>query len=300
VADAAGTTARRAADKYGFAVCASDYREVLRNPAVDAVFIATRHHLHAAMAREALEHGKTVFLEKPLAIDMKELRELTEAVERTKGQLMVGFNRRFAPLVRKAREFLLASPGPLAISYRINAGPIPPDHWIQDPQEGGGRIIGEVCHFADLILFLTGQKPQQVFAQAMAKTTPQQAVPDNVIITIGLSNGSVGTIQYLSAGDPAYPKERIEIFGQNSVVVIDDFKSLHMIRGGKARRIRSRNQDKGHRREIEAFLAALREGKALPVSFEDALWATLITFQVTESLRTGRPVPVDISSALDR
>jgi len=299
VADASGPTARRAADKYGFASCTSDYRELLRQPDTDCVFIATRHHLHATMAREALEHDKTVFLEKPLAMNIDELRELTGTVQRTGGRLMVGFNRRFAPLVQQAVTFLRSSSGPLAVTYRINAGSIAPDHWTQDPEQGGGRIIGEVCHFADLIFYLTGQKPQQVFARALAKAASQPAVPDNVVITIQLTGGSVGAIQYLSVGDPAYPKERIEIFGGNSVAVIDDFRTLHLFRGGKPQRRRSRKQDKGHRREIELFLDAVREGGELPITFEDALWATLATFQITESLKTGQPVAVDPASALE-
>ncbi|KPL19302.1 MAG: hypothetical protein AMJ92_03965 [candidate division Zixibacteria bacterium SM23_81] len=300
VADAVGTTARRVADKYGFANCTSDYREVLQDAAVDCVFIATRHNLHATIAQEALEHGKAVFLEKPLAVEMNELRELTNAYKTTGGRLMVGFNRRFAPLVQQAKDFLLSSSGPLGITYRVNAGPIPWDHWIQDPQEGGGRIIGEVCHFVDLIHFLAKATPQRVFAQAMPHAHPRQALPDNVMVTIALSDGSLGTIQYLSVGDPSFPKERIEIFDQNSVVVIDDFKTLTTSRGGKRRHIRHRRQDKGHRNELKAFVTALKRGSQLPVSFQDALWATLVTFQIMEALKVGAPVKVDLSQIIDQ
>lgn len=300
VADAVGTTARRVADKYGFASCTSDYREVLQNPAVDCVFIATRHNLHATMAQEALQHGKTVFLEKPLAIEMNELRELTNAYKTTDGRLMVGFNRRFAPLVQQAKDFLSPPSGPVGITYRVNAGPIPSDHWVQDPQEGGGRIIGEVCHFADLIHFLADSKPELVFAQAMTEAHPRQALPDNVMVTIALCDGSVGTIQYLSVGDPSFPKERIEIFDQNSVVVIDDFKTLTMTRGGKRRHVRHRGQDKGHRNELEAFVIALKKNQELPISFEDALWATLVTFQIMEALKVGGAVKVDLSRIMDQ
>jgi predicted dehydrogenase len=213
---------------------------------------------------------------------------------------MVGFNRRFAPLVQQAKAFLRPSSGPVGITYRVNAGPIPSDHWVQDPQEGGGRIIGEVCHFADLIHFLADATPQRVFAQAMPQTHPRQAIPDNVMVTIVLSDGSLGTIQYLSIGDPSFPKERIEIFGQNSVVVIDDFKTLTMTRGGKRRHVRQRGQDKGHRNELEAFVTALKKNSQLPVSFEDALWATLVTFQIMEALKVGGPVKVDLSQVMDQ
>ena len=299
VADASGTTARRTADRYGFAGCTSDHEELLRQPEIDCVFIATRHHLHAAMAREAVEQKKAVFLEKPLAMNLEELREISRTVDRAGGRLMVGFNRRFAPLVQKAVDFLRTAEGPLAVTYRINAGPIAPDHWVQDPRQGGGRIIGEVCHFADLICYLTGQKPEQVFARALSGAAPQPAVPDNVMVTMQLTGGCGGTIQYLSVGDPAFPKERIEIFGRNAVVVIDDFRALQISRGGRSRRTRSRKQDKGHRREIEAFVDAIREGGDVPVPFEDAQRATLVTFQIAESLRTGQPVPVDLASALE-
>jgi predicted dehydrogenase/threonine dehydrogenase-like Zn-dependent dehydrogenase len=300
VADALGTTSRRVADKYGFATCTTDYREVLQDPAVDCVFIATRHNLHAPMAQEALQCGKTVFLEKPMAMEMGELRKLAKAYGKASAWLMVGFNRRFAPLVLRAKEFLAAARGPLAITYRVNAGPIASDHWIQDPQEGGGRIIGEVCHFVDLIHFLADSKPKRVFAQALTEMAAQRVSPDNVVVTIELIDGSVGTIQYLSTGDPSFPKEHIEIFGRGSVAVIDDFKTLTMSRGGKRRLLRRREQDKGHREELRAFVAALREGRESPIPFEDALWATLVTFQTVEALRAGQPRKVDISQIVDQ
>jgi len=300
VADAQGTTSRRVAEKYGFSTCTTDYREILQDPTIDCVFIATRHNLHALIAQEALQREKTVFLEKPLAMEMGELRKLAEVHRQASAWLMVGFNRRFAPLLRKAKEFLCTSPGPLAIIYRVNAGPIPPDHWIQDPQEGGGRIIGEACHFVDVIHFLADSKPHRVCAQALTEVAVQQAIPDNVVITLELTDGSVGTIQYLSTGDPSFPKEHIEIFGRGSVAIIDDFKVLTMSRGGHRRSIRHREQDKGHSDELRAFAAALREGRESPVPFEDALWATLVTFQTREALRTGRAMECDLSQVVDQ
>ncbi len=299
VADADGAVARGVADKFGVDACTSDNTEVLADPDVDCVFIATRHDSHADLVQQAWEHGKAVFVEKPLAIGPEELRKLVTAHRKFGRPIMVGFNRRFSPLARRAKEFISSVPGPIAINCRVNAGPIPADHWIQDPLIGGGRIIGEVCHFVDLIHFLSGDRTEKVFAQALVESTTPRVPPDNVMINIGLRNGSAASIQYLSAGDPSYPKERVEIFGHQAVAVIDDFKTLVTSREGKTHRIGRRQQDKGHGEELKGLVTALLQGKELPVSFEEAVLTTLVTFQIMESLREGQPMNVDLDQFMD-
>jgi len=221
--------------------------------------------------------------------------EELERLARAKGadsRLMVGFNRRFSPLTRRAREFFNDRRTPLSISYRINAGRVSPTHWINDPREGGGRIIGEVCHFVDFIHFVTGSLTRRVFAESVAGATSQSSDDDSVFITLRLADGSNASIAYLAEGDASLPKERIEIFGGGKSFVIEDFRSATSHQDGKAKTTKLREQDKGQKDEVEAVCAMVREGKPAPVPFEDLLTTTRATFRIKESLRTGLPVEV--------
>lgn len=287
VATASGLSARNVAQKYGFKYCTSDYKEILNDPQIDTVFVATRHDLHAQLIIESLQAGKAVFAEKPLALNQEELNKTIEtynylAANHPFPKLMLGFNRRFAPLTEKVKEFFEGRTKPLAIVYRINAGFVSKDHWTQDPEEGGGRIIGEVCHFVDLIQYLSESEPIRVFGEAIAN--------DTLNINLKLKDGSIGSVSYLANGDTSYPKERIEIFGEGSVVVIDDFKTASFTREARTKRMRQIHQSKGHKEELEAFVEATKTNQRMPIKFEEIITATLATFKIVESLEKGCPI----------
>lgn len=256
IVTATGLSAHAGAEKYGFARAATDPEEAFGDPDVSTVFIATRHDSHAALAIRALAAGKHVFVEKPLALDGDELTAVIAAAEAGPGLLSVGFNRRFAPMVQEAKEALGARTGPLAMTYRVNAGAIPRDNWVHGTQ-GGGRILGEACHFVDTLAALCGSVPVEVAAAS------PQGIGDSVAAMLRFADGSVGTILYSSLGDPAVAKERIEIFGAGIVVEISDFSEIAISRGGRTKR-RKAAQDKGQANLVAAFLAATRAGGPPP------------------------------------
>ena len=313
VCTATGLSTRHTAEKLGFTACTTDAGAIFDDLAINAVFIATRHNLHAPLVIKALQAGKHVFVEKPLCLNERELAEIVQIYDdltadgkqqtaeavtavgnRRSAVVMVGYNRRFAPLTQKVRQIFQSRAGSLAIHYRVNAGYVPPDHWVHDPDEGGGRIIGEVCHFVDWIKYLVGAPPVRVYAQALPGDG-RYPTEDNVLITLTFADGSAGTIHYLANGDPRVPKERIEVFGDGAVVVIEDFRTGWLMRHGRRTRLGRRfrpRQDKGHAAELQAFVTAVREGDVSPIPFEDAVLATLTTFRIRESLRTGLPVDV--------
>jgi predicted dehydrogenase len=288
IASAGGVTARRIAEQYGFRTVTTDVEAILRNPEVDAVFVLTRHDLHADLVARSLLAGKYVFTEKPLALSLEQLHAVSAARSASCGDVMVGFNRRFAPLVTEICEHFAGRTGPLVMHYRVNAGFIPRDHWVHDPVEGGGRIVGEVCHFVDLLQHLAGAAPLRVCAECIAGDTRYRG-DDNLVLTLRFGDGSIGTIAYTAAGDPGIPKERLEIFGDGRVAILDDFRSLRLAAGGRARRVRSGNQDKGFEEEIRRFLTALRTGGEMPIPFDQCAATTRATFAALESLRTGAP-----------
>jgi predicted dehydrogenase/threonine dehydrogenase-like Zn-dependent dehydrogenase len=289
VATATGMNARATGDKFQFGYCTTDLRQLLDDDKVEAVIIATRHASHPRFAADALRAGKAVFVEKPLAIDEEGLRLALEAQAETGGVLAVGFNRRFSPLSAQLRQ-AFASAGPLAVNYRINAGPIPREHWLQDREEGGGRIIGEVCHFMDLAQYLTGSLPEEVYAHALGG--PTGALHDTVSISIRFANGSVAGIGYYATGDKGFAKERVEVFGGGAVGVLEDFREVEISRDGRRTRTRKASQDKGYDEEISAFLKAVRGQGPMPISIESLAATTRATFAMEEALRTGVPVRV--------
>lgn len=282
-----GARAKSPAEKFGFAFCTSDEEEIFSNPNINTVVIATRHHLHAQQVVRALESGKHVFCEKPLCLSEIELSEIESAYGRAAGrvQLMVGFNRRFAPMAKQLKSFLGSSSGPLVMHYRVNAGMLPKDHWINDPEQGGGRILGEVCHFVDFLSFLCGAAPVTVYASAI----PRGAEDQDAIIRLAFSDGSIGTIHYVCSGDRAFGKERVEVFGGGTVAVLDDFRRLELVRHGRKQVYRSwLRQDKGHRAEWQEFAAAIRSGGPAPIRFDEIFATTLATIRIAESLRSGQ------------
>jgi len=282
-----GARARSAAEKFKFAFCTSDEDEIFANDAINTIVIATRHHLHAEQVIRAIESGKHVFCEKPLCLTEDELHRIQSAYARRYGaaQLMVGFNRRFAPMAKRMKSFLATSGGPLAMHYRVNAGMLPKDHWINDPEQGGGRILGEVCHFVDFLSFLCDAAPVSVRATAISRDSQDQ----DVIISLDFADGSNGTVHYLCSGDRVFGKERVEVFGNGAVAVLDDFRRLELARHGKKQSSRSwLRQDKGHRAEWREFAQAIRAGGPSPIGFDEICATTLATIRIADSLRSGQ------------
>jgi len=293
IATASGVTARDVGRRYGFARFVSGADEVLGDEAVNLLVIATRHGTHAGLARKGLERGLDVFVEKPLALNDEELDSLLEAAARSKGRLTVGFNRRFSPHARRAKEWFKDRRGPLSILYRVNAGRVPRAHWTQDAGEGGGRIRGEVCHFVDFMQYVTGSLVTRVYAEPITSDDREAVDDDSVFITLKFADGSNGTIAYLAEGDRVLPKERVEMFGAGRAFVIEDYRAAVSYAGGRETRTRLRAQDKGVREEVRALCAALREGGPAPIPLEDLVNTTRTTFRILDSLRTGEPKDVN-------
>jgi predicted dehydrogenase/threonine dehydrogenase-like Zn-dependent dehydrogenase len=298
VSTSTGMSGKHTAEKFGFRFCTTDNTEIFEDKNINVAVIATRHNSHAKLAIDALSQGKHVFVEKPLAVNEDELKLIVNAVHESDNHLMVGFNRRFAPLVLEAKKFFGEQTGPLSVIYRVNAGAIPPEHWTQDLEEGGGRVIGEVCHFVDLLQFLCGAKPIQVYALAGGKPEGN-LVEDNVTISIAFEDGSIGTIAYFSTGDKVIPKEYIEVYGAGKTFIIDDFRRARYASGGNVKTIRDRGQDRGQAGTLSAFVDQILGERPVPVPFDELVYTTLATFRVLDSIRTGNVMPVGWSTEYD-
>ncbi|MFX0202005.1 MAG: bi-domain-containing oxidoreductase, partial [Candidatus Hodarchaeota archaeon] len=290
IATETGISARDIQEKIGFDYSSANAKEIIEDVKIDTVIIATRHDTHSKLVAEALRKNKNVFVEKPLAVSSIQLQEVTKCHSSSKGILMVGFNRRFSSLVQEIKNAFANKRSPIAVNYRINAGIIPAEHWYQDLEKGGGRIIGEGCHFVDLIQFITGEKPIRVYAESLSTGNKLLANDDTVNLTIKLSGGSIATINYIACGDASYPKERIEVLGENSVAVLDDFKILELVKDGRKKNIKCRSQDKGHEAEFRTFFNAILGNAAAPISFEEIRLATLVTFAAVKSYKKGIPI----------
>ncbi len=259
IVSASGVSGTHLAKKHGIAYSSTAYEDALRDPAVRAVLITTQHNLHADMTVQALRAGKHVFVEKPLVITPDELARVLAAYREGSTSVVVGFNRRFSPFVRKAKALLGPAAGPMNIVITANAGAIPATHWTQHLAVGGGRIIGEACHFIDLVAHLAGSPITEVLASALG--THPALNSDNVTVVLKCADGSQGVVNYFANGHKSYPKERIEIYAQGRVLVLDNFRKLegYGFKGGAAA-LRGR-QDKGHKAQFEAYLAFLRGGR---------------------------------------
>lgn len=291
IASGSGASAQTAARLHGFQSAVRDEAAVLANPQVNTVAILTRHNLHARQVQAALNAGKNVFCEKPLALNETELDEIAQAVDQNQGRslLMVGFNRRFAPLVVKLKEFIAARSEPLVAHYRVNAGYIPLNHWTHDPQQGGGRIIGEGCHFIDLLTYLVGQPPSAVSAAGLPDGGRYRE--DNLVIHLSFPDGSLGTVTYLANGDKSFPKERLEVFCGGRVAVLDDYRRLELVHAGRRQTHASRlRQDKGHQAEWGAFAAAIQAGGPPPIPYAHLFGVTRASFAAQQALRTGQTI----------
>jgi predicted dehydrogenase/threonine dehydrogenase-like Zn-dependent dehydrogenase len=290
IASAGGVSATHLARKFGIPSTTTDYREILADPEINAVFVTTRHQQHAPMAVAALQAGKHVFVEKPLAIDWQGLEDVRRAHEASDGlQLMVGYNRRFAPHTLKMRELLAGRQSPLCMVMEVNAGAVPPDHWIQDPQIGGGRLVGEVCHWIDLLTFLA-DAPVASWQVAGAGTAASLPIRDeHLTLTLHFADGSLGTVHYFANGHYAYPKESLRVYGQGRVLYMDNFRRLTAYGWPDFRQMRVWRKDRGHDQELASFVERVREGGP-PLIAPDHLWqVTEITLRAREQLLGGTP-----------
>jgi polar amino acid transport system substrate-binding protein len=279
VVTAHGLTAFDAQRKFGFKEAGTDAPELLADQGVDLVCITTRHDTHAALVVDALRAGKHVFVEKPLALDAEQLRAVEAAATASTGVLLVGFNRRFSALAVAMRD-AVSGRGPIVATYRVNAGPLPAGHWLNDPAVGGGRIIGEGCHFVDFLAFLTGDAAIDS-VQARCAGRPHGPAED-VVIQLGFADGSVGQLLYTAKGDPGLGKERVEAHAGGVSVVLDDFRSVEIVSGGK-RRTRTTG-GKGHAEEIAALVAAVKAGGPSPISRASLFATTRTTLLVHDAI----------------
>ena len=292
IASTGGLHAQHAGKKSGFQYATSDEDEIINDPNVNTVAILTRHNTHAELIVKALKAGKHVFVEKPLAITPPQLRSIEEQLLITNNcLLMAGFNRRFAPLAQQLQSLVSTQSvqGPKYIHYRVNAGPIPLNHWTHDPEIGGGRIIGEGCHFVDFITFLVGAVPISVTAHALPNNSKYR--DDNVSMTFTFPDGSIGIVDYLANGDKSFPKERVEVFCGGQIAVLSDFVSLQTVKDGKKKEVKG-VQNKGWVEEWKTFVKSIREEGQPPIPYEQLIGSAKATFAAVESIREKHAIDI--------
>jgi predicted dehydrogenase len=287
VATATSLSAANAQRRFGAQRVSTDYQGLLEDPDISTVFVLTRHSSHAEIVAQALEAGKAVFVEKPLAVTPEQLARIVETVERTgNDRIMVGYNRRFAPMLVDLRASWGTPGGPQQVLYTVNAGRLAGDSWYGQRDEGA-RIVGEGCHFIDTASWWLGADPVQVVA------TSTTADPDDCVMTLTYPDGSVATVAYLTSGDAGYPKETLQVFAGGRVAALHNFRRAELWTRGKSQTTRSRTGiDKGQRDELAAFVRAVRRGDAMPISLPSLLATTRATFAATRSLGSGAPEPV--------
>jgi polar amino acid transport system substrate-binding protein len=288
---ATGASARRTAERFGFAACGTEACAALDDPAVNLIFVATRHDSHARLTEQVLRSGKAVWLEKPVGLAPEEVAAVAEVAKQTQGFLAVGYNRRFSPHARAVHEAFARRNGALAIHYSVSAGPPPSGTWITDPREGGGRIVGEVCHFVDLCTFLVGTPPARVFAQALGRDPDRD---DSMTALLTFADGSSATLAYLARGSAELPKERFEVSGDGQTALCDNYRNTRIF-GGQSRSVRTVNQDKGQRTAVSEIIDAVRSARPSPFSLGEIVAVSRATFAMLESARTGRSVDIAIA-----
>ncbi len=274
--------------KFGFAEAATDHALVLRDDANAAMLIATRHNLHAPLVKAGLERGRHVFVEKPLCLTKQELLEIDEVFARSTGTVQVGFNRRFATATAEVKKLLKAAPGPKTVSVRVMPGKLDPQSWYMNYAESGGRVLGEACHFVDLIAHLVDSKPVRVSAQTVWPTEGRVNFPDSVTAQFEFEDGSCGQLIYTAEGDSSYPKEMITVYGAGFVAEIENFQKLTVHRKRKA--TRSSHKGKGHAEQMAAWAAFLKGQSAHPLPYEQSRTSMLLTFALLEAIQQGKTV----------
>ena len=288
VATATGISAKDTASKFDFSKASTDYKQILDNKAVNTVMILTRHSSHAVFVKESLDSCKNVYVEKPLCVNLEDMEEIEHALTSSGCVLMVGYNRRFSPAIKKLKELIDGLGVPFSVHYRVNAGFIPRDHWYQQP-ENGGRIVGEGCHFVDTLQFLTGSHPVSVYAMAVVSNDKSMPDQDNIVANIQFENGSVGTIEYVSDGDKNYPKEQITVTGGRSNIFFNNFKEIIYYRNGKTKKYAGFKGNKGHKEEMDVFVQSVISGK-MPISWESLKLTSLATQAIVDSQREQRMI----------
>lgn len=292
VATARGNTSRYVADKYKFNYCTNNADEIITDSNTNTIFIATRHNQHAEFVLKGLDAGQNIFVEKPLAMNIEELNEIEKSYLKNSKDgkssiLMVGYNRRFAPFTKELKK-IFKDEQPKSMNFRINAGAIPKEHWVNDIEIGGGRVIGEACHFIDLAMYIAGSKIKSVMANSIKDV---QNLIDTIIISLTFENGSIANISYFSNGNKSLSKEYYEIFCDGTVVIIDDFCKMNIY--GKAHKKEKSKQDKGHTQELIEFTNAIKNGLASPIPFDELFLSTLVSFKVLESIKENRIIQIN-------
>jgi predicted dehydrogenase/threonine dehydrogenase-like Zn-dependent dehydrogenase len=287
ISTSTGVSGAYAGKKFGFSFATTDTASIFSDPEINTVFVLTRHNTHSDMVCKALENGQNVYVEKPLAIFSEQLEPIRQAYSSSRHFdvppiLMIGFNRRFAPQMQKISQLLRLIKQPLSIIITVNAGEVPPNDWTQDPYVGGGRIIGEGCHFVDLLFFLTGSRPVSFCAAKIGEAPGVFVTDDKMSFTIKFENGSVGTVHYLANGSKSFPKERIEIFCEGRILQLDNFQNLKGYDWPGFKKMNLWRQDKGHKESIRRFLEAVETREKPPITFEEILEITKVTFDIVK------------------
>ena len=285
VMNTTGTSSRSVAERFGFEFCTTNEKDIIENDNINTVFIATQHDSHAKYVIKVLEAGKHVFVEKPLCLNFEELKEIKECYEqsvKSKQLLMVGYNRRFSPLTQMLKRKF--GSGPVAVIYRINAGFVPIDSWLHDIEVGGGRIIGEICHFIDLLTYISGSLPKSDYAVAMKNSNN---FDDTLSVSLSYQNGSIATILYCANGNKLLPKELIEVYANGCTAILGDFKFLKIYANNKKRVKKLLNQNKGQKNEVKKFLQTVLNGDGALIPFNEIYNTSLVTFKIIESIRCG-------------
>lgn len=289
ISTATGMSATDTAKKYGFAFAATDQVEVMKDESTNLVFVTTRHDMHASQIKAALDAEKYVFSEKPLCISEEQLLNLSNPdipVNPVLNKVMIGFNRRFSPHAKLLKEYFSKRTLPLVMHYRVNAGSIPKDIWLQDPEVGGGRIIGEGCHFIDFMSYVCGSPVVKVQAMCIKTTNGAETPEDSISVNLQFADGSVGTLEYVALGDTTLPKEWCEIHGEGSTATMDNFCKT-VCTGKLGKRKLSGKQQKGFAEELAATISAVKNGTAMPIPFEEILNVTKTTFAILKAVKSG-------------
>jgi len=284
-----GNKVMSASKKFHAINASTDYNDTLKDELINLVVITTRHNTHAPMTIQALKAGKNVFVEKPLAMNDDELNKVIDSVNQSKNQVMVGFNRRFSPFITNIKKHISDENSPAFLHYRVNGGKAPADSWVNDPNEGGGRIIGEACHFIDLLSYLANDLPIKIYAKSIISQSTNTIDSDNIICILTYPNGSIASLNYTTEGSSMLPKEYLEVHINEKSIIMNDFKSLEYF-GFKEKNVKTKSQNKGHFEEMKQTIDSLLAGKPMPITFDSIVNTTRTSFAILESLRSGKEI----------
>ena len=292
IATGRGNTSKYVGEKYAFDYCAASANELFIDDKINTIFITTRHNMHAKDVINSIQNGKHVFVEKPLAMNETELLEIKNNYNQALSNgsqlnVMVGFNRRFAPPIQEIKKIFTKDQAK-SINIRVNSGVLPSGHWINDPEIGGGRIIGEACHFIDLAMFLADSPIISVSAESLYD---KNKLSNTVVVSLKMENGSIASINYFANGNKAVPKESIEVFCGGTIVQVNDFQVLQVF-GQKSYKKKYRGQNKGHANCVQLFLSSIKEGEECPIPFKESYLSMLATFKVLQSIAENRKIEI--------